>query len=150
YIFKDRLWFYGAYNPTLRHTTATILRPLTTPGSPSVGAAIPSDTTAQSYSGKLTWKVANNHTLWASATGDPSNRNGYIFSVQGPPSTWQGTLKQNTGVPNWTTHYDGVIGKNTLVRGVIGQDREKNAYTGSGANTAQLLDNTVNPVVATG
>src|SRR5262249_55048410 len=73
-----------------------------------------------------------------------------IFNVAGPASTWNGTLKQNNGVPNWTAHYDGVLGKSTLVRGIIGQDREKNLYTGDGANTAQLIDTTVTPNPSSG
>jgi hypothetical protein len=149
FLLKDRIWFFGAYDRTASRDQRTVVRDLSAnPGSPSIGTVVPSDVSTDQYAAKLTFRASNSHTIWASTNGEPSTRDGYIFAIAGPPSTWQGTLKR--GAPNVTVHYDGVLGPSLLIRGIIGRDREKTTYGGAGAATAQLLNQTVTPNVTSG
>jgi hypothetical protein len=143
YLLKNTLWFFGAYDRTASTDQRTIIRSLTAAGSPALGATVPSDVTTGLYAGKLTWRASNNHTVWVSTNGDPSTRTGYIFGINGPPSTWQGTLER--GAPNFTGHYDGVFGTSLLVRGILGRDHEKATYGGAGSSIPAFQDATFNP-----
>jgi hypothetical protein len=116
---------------------------LTAAGSPAIGSQVPSELATDLYAAKLTWRLSNNHTLWGSTNGEPSTRAGYIFSINGPPSSWQGTLKR--GAPNVSLHYDGVFGSSLLVRGVVGRDHEITTYGGAGASIPAFQDSTVTP-----
>ena len=148
YLLKDKLWFFGAYDRTASRDQRTIIRPLSAPGSPAVGSEVPSDVTTDNYAAKLTWRASDNHSIWVSTNGEPSTRDGYIFAIAGPASTWQGTLER--GAPNVNLHYDGVFGSSLLVRGIVGRDREKTTYGGAGSSTPQFIDATVTPNTATG
>ncbi len=73
YILKDRLFFFGAWDPSLSQSYVTA-----NPNAPAPSVAlgtIHSSTTGASYAGKLTWKVTNRTTLEATAFGDPSRHN---------------------------------------------------------------------------
>jgi hypothetical protein len=72
YIFKDRLFFFGAFDPALTQSIA-----LANPASPIAYAHGPYDynTTGLSWAGKLTYKLGPITTFEASSFGDPSRRN---------------------------------------------------------------------------
>jgi hypothetical protein len=148
YFLKDKLWFFGAFDRTASRDQRTIIRALSAPGSPALGSQVPSDVTTNNYAAKLTWRASNNHSIWVSTNGEPSTRDGYVFAIAGPPSTWQGTLER--GAPNVNLHYDGVFGSTLLVRGIFGLDQEKTTYGGAGAATSRSTDQTVTPNVNTG
>ena len=57
FLMKDKLWFFGAYDRVDQRDEATIIRPLTSPGSPSLGSTVPADLTKNLFAGKLTWKL---------------------------------------------------------------------------------------------
>ena len=102
FIVKDKVWFFGAYDRVDQRDEATVIRPLTSPGSPSLGSTVPADISKNLYAVKVTYKASQNHTFTGTVLGDPNTRNGAIFTTQnglnfaiaGPPSTWQGTLTQ--------------------------------------------------------
>ena len=89
YFLKDKLWFFGAFDRTASRDQRTIIRALSAPGSPALGSQVPSDVTTNNYAAKLTWRASNNHSVWVSTNGEPSTRDGYVFAIAGPPSTWQ-------------------------------------------------------------
>lgn len=71
--FKDKLFFFGAWDPSL---TSNFIA--SNPNSPAPSKAIGtihSNTTTVSYAGKLTWKISDKTTLEATAFGDPSRHN---------------------------------------------------------------------------
>jgi hypothetical protein len=156
FLVKDKLWFFGAYDRVNQRDEATIIRPLTSPGSPSLGSTVPADITKNLFAAKLTWKPSQNHTITGSVIGDPNTRsgavfttdNGLTFTINGPASTWQGTLDQG-GVDS-IAHYDGIFGSSLLLSGMVSQHREKVQYGGPGSTTAELLNQTVTPTQSSG
>ena len=149
YIVKDKLWFFGGYNPFNQLDQATVIRPIgTVPGTPGVGSTVPLKTTRNLYVGKLTYNVAQNQSLAFSVNGDPSKQDGNLFTISGPPSTWQGIL--NSGAADFTLRYDAVLGSSWLLKASGSRHHEVETYAGDGANTPLLLDQTVNPNLRTG
>ncbi len=156
FLVKDKVWFFGAFDRVDQRDEATIIRPLAAPGSPAVGSTVPADIGKNLFAAKGTFRLSQNHTLTATVFGDPTTRDGAIFTtangqqflINGPASTWQGTLDQ--GSVDTVGKYDGVFSNTMLLSVMGGQHREKNIYGGAGANTPQNLDQTVVPTQTTG
>jgi hypothetical protein len=149
FLVKDKLWFFGGYNPTNEQDSATVIRPIgTVPGTPTVGSTVPLQTTKNIYSGKLTYNLASSQSLVFTVNGDPSTQNGNLFAISGPPSTWQGTL--NTGAADFRAGYDGVFGSSWLLKAQAARHHELTTYAGAGSSTPLLLDQTVSPNLRTG
>jgi hypothetical protein len=73
YILKDKLFFFGAFNPSLRQDTMQA-----NPNAPAASVALGArdySTTTLSWAGKLTYKFRSSTTFEASAFGDPSKHN---------------------------------------------------------------------------
>jgi hypothetical protein len=71
--FKDKLFFFGAFDPSLNENYE-----LANPFAPAASVAlgrVDYNTTALSYAGKLTYKLNDRTTIEATAFGDPSKRN---------------------------------------------------------------------------
>ena len=71
--FRDRLFFFGAFDPALNQNYKRA-----NPNAPAASynlGVLHYNTTAVSYAGKLTFKVNDRTTLEGSAFGDPSRRN---------------------------------------------------------------------------
>ena len=104
FLVKDKVWFFGAFDRVDQRDEATILRVLAAPGSPAVGSTVPADIAKNLFAAKGTFRLSQNHTLTATVFGDPSTRTGAIFTtangqqfvINGPASTWQGTLDQGS------------------------------------------------------
>jgi hypothetical protein len=148
FILKDRLWFYGAYNPTHRAQGTEVIQPLSTPGSPALGSAIPNTTVTNLFSAKLTYKPANSQTLVFSAFGDPGTFDGNVFPIAGPSSTWTGT--RTTGGSDLVGRYDAVFGGRTLLKLLYGHHLETSTTTGEGSSIPLTLDETVTPNLRSG
>ena len=121
----------------------TVIRALAAPGSPSINSVISRETKRDLFAGKLTWSPSPNHTLTASAFGDPGTITGPVFMIAGPEVTWNGT--RDIGSTDIVGRYDGTFGNSFLIRAMYGVHREKDTYGGAGRNTAQLIDQTVSP-----
>jgi hypothetical protein len=156
YIVKDKVWFFGAFDRVDQRDEATILRALAAPGSPAVGSTVPSDISKNLFAAKITLRPSQSHTIVGTVFGDPNKREGAIFTtangqqflINGPASTWQGTLEQ--GSVDSIGRYEGVYGSATLLSVSVGQHREKTTYSGAGASTPQFLDQTVTPTQTSG
>ena len=148
YILKDKIWFFGAYDRSAYTDGRTAIQDLGDPGAPHIGQEVTSKVTQDNYAAKVTWRANDSNNLWFSTNGEPSTRDGYIFLIAGPPSTYNGTLER--GAPNMNFHYDGVFGSSMLIRGIVGQSREKAVYGGAGISSVQFVDATVTPNQATG
>jgi hypothetical protein len=156
FLVKDKVWFFGAFDRVDQRDEATILRVLSAPGSPAVGSTVPADIAKNLFAVKGTFRASQNHTFTATVFGDPSTRNGAIFTtangqqflINGPASTWQGTLDQ--GSIDSVGRYEGVFSNTLLLSVMGGQHREKNIYGGAGANVPQFADATVVPTQTSG
>ncbi|MCX6551436.1 MAG: TonB-dependent receptor [Acidobacteria bacterium] len=148
YIVKDRLWFYGAYNPTNRRNNTVIITPLSTPGSPALGSEIPQTRTSNLYSVKLTYKPSSNQSLVFSMFGDPGQTEGNVFAIAGPENTWKGINK--FGGSDIVGRYDAVFGGSTLLKVMYGYHVESSKLTGAGSTTPRYQDLSVTPNVTAG
>jgi hypothetical protein len=151
-IQKDRLWFFGGYNPFNERDEASVIRPLgTTPGTPGVGETIPATTTRNLYSGKVTYKAGRNQNVDFSVVGDPSKQKGYVVNpntIAGPPSTFNGTLE--SGSADFRGSYNGVFANNWLITGLAARHHELQTYSGEGTTIPAIIDQTVSPNLRTG
>ncbi len=77
--FKDKFFFFGAFNPSLNQT---VLAANPNAPAPSVAlGALQYSTTTLSWAGKLTYKFRSATTFEASSFGDPSKHNGLPYAV---------------------------------------------------------------------
>lgn len=150
YLMKDRVWFFGAYNRVDETEVDTRIQPLTIPGVGTLpaGTQFDSDITRDIYAGKLTFRINDSNTLTASIFGDPSEREGAIFTIAGPESTWKGV--RETGGVDWVARYSGIFGGKFVVNGLVGLHEEEDFITGPGTALPLLLDQSVSPNVRTG
>jgi hypothetical protein len=143
YLVKDKLWFFGAYNRTNRTDDFTVIRQLSTPGSPGVGSIVSRDTKRDLFAGKLTWSLSPNHTIIGSIFGDPGEITGPVFTIAGPEVTWNGV--NEVGSTDYVARYDGTFSSTFLVRAMYGRHQEKSTVDGAGKTVAQQIDQTVSP-----
>ena len=148
YFVKDKVWFFAAYDRVDRSDATKVIRDLNAPGAPGIGSSIPADITEDLYAGKLTWRINSNNSLSASIFGDPTTRDGNVFTIQGAEGTWKG--KRKTGSDDYVARYDGVFGGSWVVEALAGLHQEKDSTTGPGASQPVYIDARVSPNVLTG
>src|SRR5438132_7027689 len=144
------MWFFGAYDHLDQKNSSTrINRALNLPNfSIPVGGQLFTTIKRELWAGKLTFRVTENQNLAISAFGDPAKTDGPLFAISGPPSTFQGTLKN--GGTDFNGRYSGVFATSWVVNGEAGKHRESQTYGGLGTTIAQTIDNTVAPAVTDG
>ena len=148
FLVKDRLWFFGAYNRVNENRDTTVIRALTAPGAPAVNSVIPLKMTRDLFASKLTYKMSAGQTLTGTVMGDPTKRDGNVFTIQGPESTWKGV--RETGSTDGVGKYEGVFGSKFFVQGLAARHSEKDNTTGPGRDIPLNIDATVTPNAWTG
>src|SRR4051794_20914172 len=151
FFIKDRLWFYGAYDRVSEKDISTrINTALVTPGgfTVPVSGTLPSSLTRNLYAGKLSLSLTSSQLFNLSILGDPSTNSGAIFTIAGPPSTFNGSIK--TGGDDYTGRYSGVFGTNWNINAEAGRHNETQTYGGEGTTIARTSDRTQVPNVLSG
>ena len=148
YVVRDRLWFFGAYNPTTSRTATRVIRTLPTPGSPALNSEIPTETKRHLASGKLTYRVGASQSLVGAVNADPSERDGALFTIAGPESTWKAV--EETGTASPTVRYDATLGSTFNLSAIVGRHAERSEYTGAGKLIPLEFDQTVSPTLRAG
>jgi hypothetical protein len=148
FIVKDRLWYFGAYNRVNQRDETTVIRTIASPGAPGIGSVVPLDRNTDLYAVKLTARAGAAHTFNFNVNGDPAKREGNVFLITGPPSTFNGELK--TGGTDIVGRYNGVYGSTFLVQGLAARHKEKQTYGGAGRDIPQSIDATVTPAASSG
>jgi outer membrane receptor protein involved in Fe transport len=100
-IIKDKLWFFGAFNPQRRENFF-----LTQTFHENVSNKI----TTPFYSGKLTWGINQNNTFTLSTFGDFTKQEGFLFGSSGfgqDLSSFNGEIQ--TGGHNYTARLNSTI-----------------------------------------
>src|SRR5207248_1016534 len=98
YLMKDRLWFFGSYDRTSETDFSKRINTPLLVGNPSVftlnvGDTLPNKVTRNLYAGKLSLALTSSQLINLSLFGDPTQNEGAIFSLTGPPSVFEGTNK---------------------------------------------------------
>jgi hypothetical protein len=142
-LFRDRLWFFGAYNRTNENRNTTVIREIDSPGSPGVNDQVPTSIDRDLFAAKVTYRIAEGQTLTGTVMGDPSTRDGAVFTIAGPESTWKGV--RDTGGADYVAKYAGVFGSRFLLNGMYARHNESDKFKGPGRDIPLSIDATVTP-----
>jgi hypothetical protein len=140
---KDRLFFFGTFNPSWNH--AYFAPAISLGGVPSglftsTKGLVDRSTTRYDYAAKLTFKINNSHTLESTISADPSHTNPSSFSSLNIDNT-SANSKWDYGTRNWATRYDGSFGSSLLVDAAF--TWSWNHFTETPAtNVYNIVDNT--------
>ncbi|MDT5270566.1 MAG: hypothetical protein QOH49_2752 [Acidobacteriota bacterium] len=92
-IIKDKLWFFGAFNPQRRKNYSLTQTFLT---------EVNNEVTTPFYAGKITYGPSINHTINISTFGDFTTQKGFLFGLSGfgaDPQSFRGEIQ--TGGSNY-------------------------------------------------
>jgi outer membrane receptor protein involved in Fe transport len=154
-IIKDKLWFFGAFNPQRRknfYLTQTFHTP------------VQNQVTIPFYAGKLTWAVNGRNTLTASTFGDFTKVEGFLATaalnnVNGFGSNIDAfTGTQETGGHNYAIRLNSTIRNNFIAEFSGGLHFQRSNIIPTNTSTALVTDNfavltaggTIVPVTQTG
>lgn len=127
-IIKDKLWFFGAFNPQTRKNfslTQTFLQ------------EVENKITTPFYAGKLTWGINENHTFNFSTFADYTKQEGHLFGFSGfgaNPASFRGTVE--TGGSNYAFRLNSNFSQNFIGEFSYGLHFQR-------ANTIPELDETL-------
>lgn len=105
-IVKDKLWFFGAFNPQRRKNYSLTQTFLT---------QVENQITTPFYAGKLTWGINNNHTFTFSTFGDFTKQEGHLFGFSGfgaNPASFRGEVQ--TGGSNYAVRVNSTFSPNFI------------------------------------
>lgn len=142
-IMKDRLWFFGAYNPSRR--TIDVGETRDENGDVIGDAATEFDQDSDFYAGKLTFAANANHNFVLTAFGDPTTLTGWLLrGVGAPPAEESAAVRENeVGSDNVNFRYTGIITPTWLVEANIGQHKKDyilGPATQTGLNVPRQID----------
>jgi outer membrane receptor protein involved in Fe transport len=123
-IIKDKLWFFGAFNPQRR---TNFLQTQT------FGTAVENRITTPFYAGKLTWGINNRNTLTLSTFGDFTKQTGFLggSGFGGNPLTFSGL--RETGGHNYAARLNSTITPTWIGEFSFGLHFQRNNTTPDGA-----------------
>lgn len=130
-IVKDKLWFFGAFNPQ-RRTNNSLTQTFRQP--------VENKITTPFYSGKITYGINNNNTFNFSTFSDITKREGFLggtgFGVD--PNSFLGLVK--TGGTNYAFRLNSTFNQNFVAEFSVGlhfqrNDTTPNASVASSPNT---------------
>jgi outer membrane receptor protein involved in Fe transport len=105
-IKKDKLWFFGAFNPQQRKNAFL---------TQTFHAPVENKITTPFYSGKITWGINTNNTLTLSTFGDFTKQEGFLFGGSGfgnDITAFRGEIQ--TGGHNYTARLNSTITPNWI------------------------------------
>ena len=127
-IIKDKLWFFGAFNPQYRKNfflTQTFLQD------------VENKITTPFYAGKLTWALNQNHTFTFSTFGDYTKQEGHLFGFSGFGSDLRSFRGETqTGGSNYAFRLNSTFSPNFIAEFSAGLHFQR-------ANTLPELDETL-------
>jgi len=140
-IMRDRLWFFGAFNPSRRTIDVGEASPL-------LGdAATEYKVKTNFYAAKLTLALTPNHSVVGTAFGDPTTQEGWL--VRGITATaadvGAADRKSDIGSNNMNLRYNGVMSQNWLLEANLGQHKRDNNLgpdSDTGRTVARQIDET--------
>lgn len=151
-IMKDKLWFFGAFNPQRRENQYL---------TQSLRVPVEGKITIPFYSGKLTWAVNNSNTFTFSTFGDFTKEEGHLFAGSGYGTNLDSFAGlRETGGSNYAFRLNTNRGSSFIGEFSVGLHFQRNNVVpaASVSTTALNLDNfsilradgTVAPVINTG
>ena len=122
FLMKDRIWFWAGYNHVNRTDDTEMYTARTSTGSVTAPLAVTNETTRNLYSGKLTFRLGEAHTLAVSAFGDPGSFDGVLQGIVGNPKANLGT--NDFGGTDFSAKWDGIFGTKFLAQAQASRHEE--------------------------
>ena len=123
YLWKDRIWFFGAYDRVKNVITSELS------SGPNAGELVDSPSVRNLASGKLTFMINPSHTVVGGFFQDPRTDTGAIndgaHTLNGEPSTFLG--RQDFGGQDWTARYTGLFGPSLVATAQFARHEERNS-----------------------
>jgi outer membrane receptor protein involved in Fe transport len=140
FMLKDRLWFFTAYDWVGRDEDHRVTKDFSPYGGPPQGKVYVAAKNSQLWSAKLTWHLGANHSLIASAFGDPARFDGPLpyCGLNGEETTFLGT--EDSGGNNAMLRYEGVLGTNLVVDAQVSRFTTGWTVGGRGTTLARVSD----------
>jgi outer membrane receptor for ferrienterochelin and colicin len=117
-IWKDRIWFFAAYD-RVHNTTDNVLE----------GVSSESVSTRNLGSGKLTFHLGDSHSVVLTGFQDPTTDTGAIndsnHTLNGDPLTYEG--RQDVGGQDYAGRYEGIFGSHFTAAATISRHTERNS-----------------------
>jgi outer membrane receptor for ferrienterochelin and colicin len=146
-LMKDKVFFFGAFNPQYQTTTYTAPDgfPLASLGDVDQKRKI------YSYAGKLTFQLSSNHRVDVSAFGDPSSGDNGPQRVSSLTKRTTASFSELSkyGGHNQAVKYDGILNRNWLVEASVAHAKN-NIVELPSVNDWAVSDRTVVPNINTG
>jgi outer membrane receptor protein involved in Fe transport len=137
---KDRIWFWGGYNYVNRKDDTEMYRARSaTNGTAIDPLALTDETKRNLYSGKLTFRLGESHTLAVSAFGDPGTFNGILQGIVGNPKANLG--KQDFGGTDFSAKWDGIFGTKLLAQVQASRHQEEDKQYPQGSESVPSARN---------
>ena len=148
-IMRDRLFFFGAFNP--QYQTRTIVGPPNMPAA-SLGD-VDQKRRTMSYAGKLTYQASTNHRVDVTAFGDPSHgelgpQRAAVLRESTPAGRNFSTI-DTYGGHNQTLRYDGILSRNWLIEASVARATNELVEIPL-VNEHRVTDATVSPSTISG
>jgi len=140
-IVKDKLWFFGAFNPQWR-TNEFLTQTFHVP--------VENDITTPFYAGKITWGINDNNTFTFSTFGDRTKQEGFLFGLNArvPNSGFGANLDSFRGTiqtygENYTGRLNSAWGANWIGEFMFGIHKQTadTIPLASMADRSQVIDN---------
>jgi outer membrane receptor protein involved in Fe transport len=148
YLLKDRLWYFAAYDFVANDEDWQAAKDFSGYGGPSEGAVYVQEREQHLWSGKLTWRPADSHSLIASAFGDPATTTGPLTELNGEESTFLGT--QDVGGDTAVLRWEGVLGTSLVVDAQVSRLRRSVVYSSPATGEPQITEYTTPQFATTG
>ena len=140
-IMRDRLWFFGAFNPSVRDTDVGEVTPL-------LGDAATSfERETTFYAGKLTFALTPNHNVVATAFGDPTTDTGWLTGAASERGV--AIRERDIGSNNVNLRYTGIVTPAFLVEANIGR-HQKDATLGPASDIGRTVPRQIDETIAGG
>jgi hypothetical protein len=158
-IVKDKVFFFGAFNPQFRRSTFIAPQNRNSAGNFSFPLASLGEVDRKrhtyGYAGKVTWQLTSNHRLDMTAFGDPSKgdkgpqRAQNLASIDDPSNPAGFSELKKYGGHNQVIKYDGILSRSWLIEASVAHARNQIEEVPN-VNTNRFTDNTVSPAVTRG
>jgi hypothetical protein len=159
-LMKDKLFFFGAFNPQFQRSTFIAPQNKNAAGNFSFPLAALGEVDRKrrilGYAGKVTWQMTSNHRLDISAFGDPSHgdmgpqRAGNLASGVDNPAKPAGFSElKKYGGHNQVIRYDGIMSRSWLIEASFAHARNQIEEVPN-VNENRWTDNTVSPPITRG
>ena len=146
FFVKDHLWFFGAYNRVTYNNSQVInAGSLFSYGPDVAGVDNPFDSTANIYSGKLTFRLGQGTTIVGTVFGDPETRTGALANLTSANPAIQQAIR-NVGATDYSGSLTQLFGSSALITARYARHADRFELAPEN-NTYQIRDFTSGTVV---